>query len=180
MRLIDYQAAIDRYHAEYKKQDICDGSEDRDWLKRCFDEAPTIDAVPAEAIEHLKSEAAEAIEQLEAELEMERNKRIKIQYDGHEYTISEICKRLAHGQWLPVDEKNDAFDCSKCDIMVHKRLNYCPNCGAKMDAEGCRMKGCKNCTAGDGEFTILLEKWGEDDFCPKCGRPLKGVEINEA
>ena len=46
MRLIDYQAAIDRYYAEYKKQDICDGSEDRDWLKRCFDEAPTIDAVP--------------------------------------------------------------------------------------------------------------------------------------
>ena len=46
MRLIDYQAAIDRYYVEYKKQDICDGSEDRDWLKRCFDEAPTIDAVP--------------------------------------------------------------------------------------------------------------------------------------
>lgn len=36
-----------------------------------------------------------------------------------------------------------------------------------------REKGCKNCTAGDGEFTVLLDKWGEDDFCPKCGRPLK-------
>lgn len=36
-----------------------------------------------------------------------------------------------------------------------------------------RRKGCKNCTAGDGEFTVLLPKWGEDDFCPKCGRPLK-------
>ena len=35
-----------------------------------------------------------------------------------------------------------------------------------------RNKGCKNCTAGDGEFTVLLDKWGEEDFCPKCGRKL--------
>lgn len=43
VRLIDYDAAIDRYYAEYEKQDICDGAQDRDWLKKCFDEAPTID-----------------------------------------------------------------------------------------------------------------------------------------
>ena len=36
------------------------------------------------------------------------------------------------GEWLPVDEKNDAFDCSECDVMVMKKHNYCPNCGAKM------------------------------------------------
>lgn len=47
MLLIDYQEAIDRYHAEWDKQDICDGAEDRDWLKRCFDEAPTVDPVHA-------------------------------------------------------------------------------------------------------------------------------------
>lgn len=35
-----------------------------------------------------------------------------------------------------------------------------------------RNKGCKNCTAGDGEFTVLLGKWGYEDFCPKCGRKL--------
>lgn len=40
---------------------------------------------------------------------------------------------VIHGTWLPVDELNDAFDCSKCDAMVAKRLNYCPICGAKMD-----------------------------------------------
>ena len=45
-RLIDVDAAIDRYYAEYKKQDICDGGEDRNWLKRCIDEAPTIEADP--------------------------------------------------------------------------------------------------------------------------------------
>lgn len=43
VRLIDYDAAIDRYYAEYEKQDICCGGQDRDWLKKCFDEAPTID-----------------------------------------------------------------------------------------------------------------------------------------
>lgn len=36
-----------------------------------------------------------------------------------------------------------------------------------------RQKGCEYCTAGDGEFTVLLDKWGECDFCPKCGRKLK-------
>ncbi|PWL54715.1 MAG: hypothetical protein DBY36_01885 [Clostridiales bacterium] len=39
---------------------------------------------------------------------------------------------VVNGVWLPVDEKNDAFDCSACDSMVSKKLNYCPVCGAKM------------------------------------------------
>lgn len=43
---------------------------------------------------------------------------------------------VVRGRWIPVDEKNDAFDCSECDAMVQKRCNYCPNCGAKMDLEG--------------------------------------------
>ena len=38
---------------------------------------------------------------------------------------------VRHGRWIPVDEMEDAFDCSECDAMVSKRLNYCPNCGAK-------------------------------------------------
>ena len=42
MQLIDADAVIDRYYAEYEKQDICDGDEDRDWLKKCIEEAPTI------------------------------------------------------------------------------------------------------------------------------------------
>ena len=46
MRLIDADAAVGRYYAEWEKQDIHDGDQDRDWLKRCIDETPTIDAVP--------------------------------------------------------------------------------------------------------------------------------------
>ena len=40
MRLIDADKAIGRYYAEWEKQDISDGAQDRDWLKQCIDEAP--------------------------------------------------------------------------------------------------------------------------------------------
>lgn len=43
MRPIDADAAVDRYYTEWEKMDICDGAQDRDWLKQCIDEAPTID-----------------------------------------------------------------------------------------------------------------------------------------
>lgn len=39
----------------------------------------------------------------------------------------------AHGYWIPVDDKNDAFDCSECVAMVMKPYNYCPRCGAEME-----------------------------------------------
>ena len=42
---ISREAVIDRYYAEWEKQDICDGSEDRNWLMQCIDEAPVVDAV---------------------------------------------------------------------------------------------------------------------------------------
>lgn len=45
-RLIDADDALGRYYAEWEKQDIYDGAEDRDWLKKCIDEVPTIDAEP--------------------------------------------------------------------------------------------------------------------------------------
>lgn len=32
--------------------------------------------------------------------------------------------------------------------------------------------GCDCCTAGDGEFRYLLDKWGDENYCPECGRPL--------
>lgn len=41
-RIIDSDAVLDRYYAEFEQQDICDGSEDRDWLMKCLAEAPTL------------------------------------------------------------------------------------------------------------------------------------------
>lgn len=36
------------------------------------------------------------------------------------------------GEWLPVDNTQNAFDCSLCDAMVSRKCLYCPGCGAKM------------------------------------------------
>lgn len=43
---------------------------------------------------------------------------------------------VVHGYWIPVDEKEDAYDCSVCDAMVQKRHDFCPKCGSKMDMKG--------------------------------------------
>ena len=50
-RLVDIDAALDSYYAEWELQDICSGEEDRDWLMKCIDEAPTVEA---ESIKHGK------------------------------------------------------------------------------------------------------------------------------
>lgn len=42
-RAIDIDAALDRYYAEWELQDICSGEEDRDWLMKCINEAPTVE-----------------------------------------------------------------------------------------------------------------------------------------
>lgn len=36
------------------------------------------------------------------------------------------------GEWLPVDEKEDAFDCSECSAMVRFPTAFCPKCGTRM------------------------------------------------
>ena len=40
--IIDADAVLDRYYAEFEQQDICDDAEDRDWLMKCLTEAPAI------------------------------------------------------------------------------------------------------------------------------------------
>lgn len=55
-RMIDADAVLDRYYAEFEKQDICDGSQDRDWLMRCIEEAPTL--TPPNASSDLISRSA--------------------------------------------------------------------------------------------------------------------------
>ena len=49
--------------------------------------------------------------------------------------LSSIAGPIPHGHWIPVDELNDAFDCSECNIMVRKKHNFCPNCGIDMRKE---------------------------------------------
>lgn len=42
----------------------------------------------------------------------------------------------SHGKWIPNNFDNPAFFfCSKCNCVFHKKTNFCPNCGAKMEKE---------------------------------------------
>lgn len=43
---------------------------------------------------------------------------------------------VVHGKWMPNNFDNPTFFfCSKCNCVFHKKTNYCPSCGAKMDEE---------------------------------------------
>ena len=59
-----------------------------------------------------------------------------------------VCERNSHwgrlyyesdtkrGKWIAQDETYTRWFCSECKSKNHhKRTNYCPNCGAKMDLE---------------------------------------------
>lgn len=44
---------------------------------------------------------------------------------------------VRHGRWVCVDTDNEQFFiCNRCKHKEYWESNYCPNCGAKMDAEG--------------------------------------------
>ena len=43
---------------------------------------------------------------------------------------------VRHGRWVCVDTDNEQFFiCNRCKRKEYWESNYCPNCGAKMDAE---------------------------------------------
>lgn len=53
---------------------------------------------------------------------------------------TEGCEPVAHGKWIPTKDDNKK-ECSNCEIIhliaqyPHGQINYCPNCGARMDGE---------------------------------------------
>ena len=61
-----------------------------------------------------------------------------------EYTSAADVAPVVHGRWIdayPDIEPNPMFMygiCSECGFeqRISKYLNYCPNCGAKMESEG--------------------------------------------
>lgn len=69
---------------------------------------------------------------------------------GEEYDLSQIMgdiedfptadvAEVKHGKWIEQvrwireDRTVMHYQCSLCDVYTAKELNYCPNCGAKMD-----------------------------------------------
>ena len=126
--LISREAVIDRYYAEWEKQDICDGSEDRNWLMQCIDEAPAVDAVEAVYAEDYKHS-----------FEMIAEKYAKIQDEMLKGELVEV----VHGRWKQCFEdwrkQIEGDKCSACGFEHYgtsiRNYNYCPNCGARMDGE---------------------------------------------
>ena len=47
---------------------------------------------------------------------------------------------VRHGRWVPTSDANKKR-CSRCDVIhliaqyPHGEINYCPNCGARMDGD---------------------------------------------
>ena len=45
---------------------------------------------------------------------------------------------VRHGKWIPImglNRQNEKFICSECICQFDYKFNFCPNCGARMDAE---------------------------------------------
>ena len=52
------------------------------------------------------------------------------EYEMHKAVLSLLKEQEA--EWLEVDDKHDAYDCSNCGAMASRKCLYCPGCGAKM------------------------------------------------
>ena len=68
---------------------------------------------------------------------------------------------VVHGKWEMNSDRPDTIICSNCDNAFdvwkhdHKRMSYCPNCGARMDLD-----------TADNEQPICksaLNKWGKEN-----------------
>ena len=53
-----------------------------------------------------------------------------------EKLISNGFAQVRHGRWVLVDTDSEQFFiCSECENKEYWEIDYCPNCGAKMDKE---------------------------------------------
>lgn len=119
-RLIDANAFLER------KKRLCNFETLKNWV----DVEPTIDPiehgyVPVNAYEQIKWERDTAIRQLESY--------------GVNFGEKAEMQRVRHGKWISEEDKSMmvAWErCSDCGLCtVDMNLNYCPNCGCKMDKE---------------------------------------------
>lgn len=112
--LISRNAVLDRYYAEWGKQDICDGAEDRDWLKKCVDEAPSIEATPVAHGHPVYHNRPARYEHYEMARQTENGEPL---YKRQYYTLQD----------------NPVAYCSECGKRMCSRFtSFCPNCGMPM------------------------------------------------
>ena len=65
----------------------------------------------------------------------------------NQFPVADVAP-VRHGRWVHehISEGYAWVMCSECEAVIHKilinkRLNYCPNCGAKMDGGECDEAG---------------------------------------
>ena len=117
MRPIDADAVLDRYYAEYERQDICDGAEDRDWLMKCLYEAPTLtpqnewvsveDRLPTKSGEYFVYTTDENISTAEFDEDCEEFGFWKEYYQDGAYLDSEWVKADWITHWMPLPAPPD-------------------------------------------------------------------------
>lgn len=117
-RAIDADAVLARYYAEFEKQDIFDGSQDRDWLMRCIEEAPTItspnewvsveDRLPTKSGEYFAYTTDENINIIEFDEDYGEFGFRKEYYQDGAYLDSEWVKADWITHWMPLPTPPDS------------------------------------------------------------------------
>ena len=87
-----------------------------------------------------RADALEAIKLLPVQLDAETVQRCIEAVSN--LPSAQITSDVRHGKWLCSDDIYETAVCSVCNFdtgepyeFVKKSWNFCPNCGAKMDAE---------------------------------------------
>lgn len=104
MRPIDADAVLNRYYADWEYHCITMGEDDRQWLKQCIEQTPTL--TPDDLRPHGRWDSVK-----------------NPQWPAHSHDQCNLC-----GWW---NTKNAM--CYDGSHKPGHSLNYCPNCGAEMD-----------------------------------------------
>lgn len=130
------------------------------------------------------------VRKLRKELEHERNKVVKIQYDCNEYTIKQLCDRLRAAEAErdalkmnpPVHVDSDSFGLALQLAEAKAKLAT-----LRPDVHGEWLEQNGYITTADGSIPIYpCSSCGEDiavadfdNFCPNCGARMKEEPSNE-
>lgn len=88
-----------------------------------------------------KEEAIEILSEMRSEYNLFGDEEEATRYHVLSWAIKEMnTEPVRHGHWTNISISvtgNSSSECSRCGAVVHdsfsNAINYCPNCGAKMD-----------------------------------------------
>lgn len=172
-RPIDADAVLDRYYAEFEKQDICDGSQDRNWLMQCIDEAPPL-TPPNEPL--TLAQLREMVDE-PAYLYMYDTALDSGWHIIKAVTEDKIIFRGWNTVYVPVSSLGRCFDLYAYPP-AHIDREPCEYCNDQEDPclkDGCFRKNRWKCSFTCDKYREFQERkriLEKSKFCPRCGRPL--------